>query len=179
MMKEKGFTLIEVMVASFVFLIVIGAVIGLLTSVVQNQVSSLRDQKAVSETSYAMEYMSRSLRMAKKDEAGSCTGSLGQVYQISSGAKEITFLNHYGKCQMFGAELLAGGGLRIYERRSTDEGFGGFLNPVYITSASVYTEEIIFKQSISASGPPRITINIKAGPNPETLMNLQTTISQR
>jgi len=176
-MKEKGFTLIEVMVASLVFLLVIGAVIGLLTSVIQNQVSSLKDQKAVSEISYAMEYMSRSLRMAKKDISGLCTGSSGQVYQISPGEREITFINYYGKCQMFGAELLIGGGLRIYERRSTDENFSNFLNPVHISSAYIYTEEIFFRQSLS--NPPRITINVRAGLDSETLMNLQTTISQR
>jgi hypothetical protein len=175
--KNKGFTLIEVMVASFVFLLIVGSIIGLLTSVIQSQVTSLREQKSISEVSYAMEYISRSLRMAKKDETGSCIGVSGQVYSIGADLKEVTFLSHHGRCQMFGSELLADGSSRIYERRSIDETSGNFSGSVHVTSANIYVHRLAFV-SVSSDWP-RIMINVKFGPSQEISMHLQTSVSQR
>jgi prepilin-type N-terminal cleavage/methylation domain-containing protein len=175
--KNKGFTLIEVMVASFVFLLIVGSTIGLLTSVIESQVASLREQKSISEVSYAIEYISRSLRMAKKDETGSCTGVPGQTYSVRSGSKEVVFLNYYGKCQMFSSSLLSDGSSRIYEGRSVDETSNNFSGPVDITSANIYVHHLAFVSAIS--GWPRIMINVKFGPSQEVSMHLQTSVSQR
>jgi prepilin-type N-terminal cleavage/methylation domain-containing protein len=174
--KNKGFTLIEVMIASFVFLLIVGSTIGLLTSVIESQVTSLREQKSISEVSYAMEYISRSLRMAKKDETGSCTGVSNQTYSVR-GSKEVVFLNYYGKCQMFSSELLTDGSSRIYERRSINETSNDFSGPVHVTSANIYVHHLAFVPA--TSGWPRIMINIKFGPSQEISMHLQTSVSQR
>lgn len=65
MNKQKGFTLIEVIVVMAVFLFVIGAAIIIFISIVQQQKRVLAEQQLLNQLSYAKEYMSKALRMAK------------------------------------------------------------------------------------------------------------------
>lgn len=70
--KSKGFTLVELMVVMAVFLFVIGGAIAIFISIIQQQRRILSEQELLNQTSYVMEYMSKALRMAKNDTAGSC-----------------------------------------------------------------------------------------------------------
>lgn len=72
MQKNKGFTLIEVMVVTAVILFVIGAAVTVFIAIIQYQRRTLAEQELLSQTSYLTEYMSKALRMAKKDLAGDC-----------------------------------------------------------------------------------------------------------
>ena len=62
----EGFTLIEILVVIVIFSIVLGAVIGIFISAIRIQRYYLASQKLLDQTSYVTEYMSRSIRMAKK-----------------------------------------------------------------------------------------------------------------
>jgi len=66
--KNKGFTLVELVVAMAVFLFIIGAAITVFLSIIQHQKTVLQEQKVLNQLSYAMEHMSKALRMAKKAE---------------------------------------------------------------------------------------------------------------
>lgn len=81
MKKSEGFTLIEMVIVMSIFLFVTGAAIGIFISVINNQKAILSEQEIVNQTSYIVEYLSKSLRMAKRDLTGSC---LGQDYQDHS-----------------------------------------------------------------------------------------------
>lgn len=69
---ENGFTLIELIVVMSVFLLVIGASIGIFISIVQHQRRILVEQEILNQTSYIQEYISKAIRMAARDVAGNC-----------------------------------------------------------------------------------------------------------
>jgi len=71
---KKGYTLIEVMVAVAIFFSVLAAPTGFFIASLKSQMRTLASQELLSQTSYFLEYISRALRMAKKDKNGSCLG---------------------------------------------------------------------------------------------------------
>lgn len=79
-MKNKGFTLIELVVSMAIFLLLITVGIVIFLSIVQNQKSVLYQQKVLNQVSYVLERMSKALRMAKLDTSGCLVGSEGTGY---------------------------------------------------------------------------------------------------
>jgi prepilin-type N-terminal cleavage/methylation domain-containing protein len=73
---KNGYSLIEILVAVAIFTIVIAAPTGFFTLSLKAQLKSLASQKLLDNTSYTLEYISRSLRMAKKDTIGNCVSPL-------------------------------------------------------------------------------------------------------
>jgi len=99
-MKSKGYTLIEVLVAILIFSLISGASFGIFALAMRIQKYSLASQQLLDQTSYAMEYMSRFLRMAKKDTSGTCI-TANKNYKITRGEKGIKFVNYKGECLEF------------------------------------------------------------------------------
>jgi len=62
---NKGFTLVEMLVVALIFSIVIGAATSVFANTLKLQRYNLNQQQLVNQTSYAMDYMSRALRMAR------------------------------------------------------------------------------------------------------------------
>lgn len=172
-MNNKAFTLIEMLVAVTIFSLIIGSATGLFVSAIRSQVNALSSQKLLDETSYVMEYMSRALRMAKKDLTGSClflgVCSAGGCNYDQVGSAMVWFINYQDECMAF-----------------------------YRTGSSLYTESPLLSLTsndlevasvrFDLSGvsqtdnlQPRVTISMtirKAGAEkPE--ITIQTTISQR
>ena len=65
-MQNKGFTLIEMVVAVAIFTLLVGTTSSIFLSSIKTQKQGLATQENIDQASYLMEYMSRSLRMAKK-----------------------------------------------------------------------------------------------------------------
>ncbi len=63
------------LVTTLIFSIVIGAAMGVFVSAIKLQRYNLAHQQLLSQVSYAVEYMERAIRMAKKDEIGCIDGS--------------------------------------------------------------------------------------------------------
>lgn len=70
--KSDGFTLVELVVVLVIFVIIIDVTIAIFISIIKQQKRILTEQELLNQTSYLTEYMSRSLRGAKKDTTGSC-----------------------------------------------------------------------------------------------------------
>lgn len=70
--NQKAFTLIELMVVMAVFLFIVGAAINIFISIIQHQKRVLAAQELLNQTSYAEEYMSKALRMAKREVEENC-----------------------------------------------------------------------------------------------------------
>ncbi len=167
--KEKGFTLVELMISAFVFALLAGAIAGILTSSIQSQRIILKDQKIASEMSYVMEYVSRDVRMAKKDIDGTCIDA-NNNYQLT-GENNIRFLNKDNKCHEYYLE-----NNRIYQKKSEDEHSSGW-SSIPLTSQEIYVENLNFKKTAKQ---PRVTINLEFRIADESdLLILQTTVSQR
>lgn len=105
---NKGFTLIEMLVAVVIFSLIIGAISGIFISGLIGQRQALVSQKLLDQTSYALEYMGRALRMARKQTTGlpACLSQNGLNYEIAEivpGVSGLKFINHLENddCQGF------------------------------------------------------------------------------
>lgn len=95
-----GFTLIEIMIAVVMFSILISIFTGFFFTAIESQKNSLNSQELISVVSYNLEYMSRSIRMAKKDIDGDCI-SEKQNYELTRAGNGLKFLNYDNVCQEF------------------------------------------------------------------------------
>jgi len=168
MTGAKGFTLIEMVVAVAIFSLLVGATASVFLSSIKNQRQGLASQEVLDQTSYVMEYMSRSLRMAKKDIVGDCTGTAKLNYSFEIATHCLKFLNYNGVCQQF---CLNG-------TRLKDE------NGNYLTSDNlkVLNFEVVLSgvyQPLVDYLQPRVTISLNIAGQEQSSIKIQTTISQR
>lgn len=176
MFRNKGFTLVEMLVAIFVFSIIIGVVIGIFVSSVRLQRRNLAHYELLNQTSYVMEYMSRVLRMAKKDSAGNCI-ELNKNYLVSGSS--ITFLNYEDKCQEF---ALNSETEQLKVRTSTDDTIGNLGEFIPLTSSALKIKNFNISLLGDDSGDklqPRVTIFLEIEGRENTKLKIQTTVSQR
>lgn len=171
---DKAFTLIEMLVAITIFALVMGSVIGIFVSAIQSQSKALISQKLLDDTSYIIEYMSRSIRMAQKDD-GTC-GMDTFNYSNSRGLNSIKFRNMYGDCQ----EFYLGGidNKQLIENRTGTVIIDNL--PLSSNNLEIKSLQFIIAGNIP-NQQPKVTISLiikpKTTAKPE--INIQTTISQR
>ncbi len=102
--NPKGFTLIEMLVAMAIFSTVMGIITGIFITGIRQQKMALDSQIVLDQTSYALEYMGRALRFAKKEtSAGACLFQAGLNFEITHSGSGIKFINHLqgDDCQEF------------------------------------------------------------------------------
>jgi prepilin-type N-terminal cleavage/methylation domain-containing protein len=174
--NNKGFTLVELLTSLTVFVVVVTVASGIFISAIRAQRRALAYQELLDQTSYLMEYMSRAIRMAKKDFDGNCMGGDPNLnYKISSSGG-IVFENYNGDCQEFYAQ-----GGKLWELKASG-------SPVELTSDNL--EVLTFNIGSDDSWDqddnlqPRITLFLhikRVGTTPEEQpdIEIQTTISQR
>ena len=187
---KKGYTLIEVLVAVGIFTILIAAPTGFFVGSLRGQLKTLASQKLLDNTSYTLEYISRSLRMAKKElSADPLTACLleggtilyGHNYQITRGGNGLKFINYKNECQEF---FLDENDHRLKESKNGAA-------PVALTAEDLEITSLTglkFKlsgESKADTDQPRVTLFLKIkgarGQKPELQpeIKIQTTISQR
>jgi type II secretory pathway component PulJ len=177
-MPKKSFTLVEVLVAVGMFSIIVGTISGLFVSAISSQRKILATQELLDQVSYILEYMSRALRMAKKDdisigeETKDCCLSGYKVNYCTSTGSDIIFRNYQNQCQRF---YLSGN--QIYEAK---EG----TSPLSLTSQFLKVNSLKFflsGENQIDNLQPRVVIFLEIegrGKNPPKIQ-IQTTISQR
>jgi len=170
---KKGFTLIELIVSMAIFLIVMVTIIELFAAGIKAQKKSLALQTLSDSASYAIEYMSRTIRMAKKDLTGTYISS-GCNFENPSypDLSRIRFLNYERDDQWF---ILDNG--QIKEKKNDAEFTA-------LTSDNFQVSKLSFKLSGECQADdfqPRVTIimEIKTREIEPQTLNIQTTISQR
>ena len=174
---KNGYTIIEVLVAVAIFTLVIAAPTGFLVSAIRAQQKALLSQKALDETSYVLEYMSRSIRMAEKELSGLCLSSNGLNYEKieEEGKTGLKFINYHGQCQEF--FLDANDNNRLKE--VIDGGIPTPLTSMEISSFKIESHGDSWAQTKSDGtldhNQPKVTIFLEI----EGIIQLQTTISQR
>ncbi len=178
-----GFTLIEVIVAITIFTVVITLASGSIISALRTQKKAFEGGQMINQLSYALEYMSRALRMAKKDLTGECLTSAGPKFNYETDAtrQRVRFVNFRGNCQEF---LLDTGTGQIKQRLASGLPASNFGPPVPLTSNDINVQEfevILVGESQNDLQQPLVTFRLKARPTtvPGPLFNIQTTISQR
>ena len=189
-MNNKGYTLIEVMVAVGIFTIVIAAPTGFLVSSIKGQQKALASQEVLDETSYALEYISRSLRMAKKElncesklTPSTCAclknAGYGTNYELTREGRGIKFTNYQNQYQEFF--------LDINDNRLKEIKDGGEAIPLTSDDLEIVFFKIGPQDSWGQNDnkQPKITLFLEvkgiesARPELQPKIQIQTTISQR
>ena len=192
--EEKGFTLIELLIGVAIFSLTIVAITALFSLAFQDQNFTLSSQDLLNQTSYAMEYMSRALRMATKElnctdpldpTTCSCLTTLGYGYnyEILDGGSRIRFINHLQNddCQEF---FLDTNNHQLKYQKDADNPSPP--EPLTLTSEDIRVRSLKF--DVSGEGQndllqPRVTILLEAekkGVGGRIFkIRLQTSISQR
>lgn len=171
-MKNKGVTLIEILVVITTLAIFITAVVSLFSSAITEQRKGMDRAYLLDQGSFVAEYVGRALRMAQKDTAGGCI-TTGNSYEITRGGNGIKFLNYRtaNNCQEFYVENKV---LKVVK-------YGIVQN---LTPSGLSVESLSFDISGQSQGDglqPKVTFSWRfrsTGLVPQDLV-LQTTISQR
>lgn len=171
--RKKGFTVIEVLVTISIFSIVVTSFLSLFGSAFSSQRKSLNSVYLLNNSSYISEYISRHLRMAKKDlaEPASCLSSRGLNFEIFSNGQGIKFINFKDICQEF---YLENGFLKVSKNGVVEN----------LTPIDVIVESLVFQISGESQEDllqPKVTFSIamRTQNEPTGILNFQTTISQR
>lgn len=172
---QRGFTLIEVMVAVTIFSLMVGTIMEIFMWGIKEQRRALSTQKLLDETSYALEYMSRSIRMAKKElNAPACLSANGLNYETNADKNLIKFIDHNNVCTEF-----------FLDSKQLKKTAGG---ATLAMTSSAFTVNVLkfnlIGESQSDAVQPRVTIflDIQGGgqkPEERPQIKIQTTISQR
>lgn len=188
--SKKGFTLIELVVVLGLFMLVMGVTASMFISIVQHQKRILGQQEMVNQVSFVQEYVSRSLRGALPDTAGTCLAQDGVTYKdyvyllarfdAPAGFYQgIKFISPEGVCQ----ELFLDGDGVLKEIKN-----GGGSQALVSSKFKIHYARFIIngnKNTRAAAGSqvqPRITMSINIqDPSYENSqeMIIQTTISHR
>jgi type II secretory pathway pseudopilin PulG len=181
-MKKNGYTLIEVLAATTIFFIATSSLITFFSGAIKSQRDSLASQELIDNISYSLEYMSKALRMARKDDVGevNCLSGSKLNYEITRFGVGIKFRNYKDYCQEFFLD-----NNRIKEWKNVE----GVISENYLTSENI--EVSLFSIGPSDSWDqdddlqPKITIFIEmkglltAQESEQPVIRIQTSISQR
>lgn len=176
--NNKGFTLVELLVAMLVFSLIIGAASNLLFSSIASQRRILATQSLITQTSFIQEYVSRSIRQAKKELSSPAvcltTSGRGYNYEITHSGSGILFIDRQNRCREF-----------FLENGRIKEGISGVEQ--YITPDELVVLSFNFTirgESQIDNLQPRVTffldmtsVGVKA--ESQASIQTQTTISQR
>lgn len=175
---KKGFTLVEMLVTIGIFSLMVNTIVGAFIFGISLQRRILAEAELLNEINFALEYMERALRMAKKDDieiwkqTKNCLTGEKVNFEVTREGKGIKFRNYENQCQEF---YLSNG--RLVEEREEETN--------YLTSEKIKITNFQINLIGEPQGDqkqPRVTIFIEV--EAETIKNLpklqiQTTISQR
>jgi len=184
--KNKGFTLIEMLVTMFVFTLILEAAIAILISAIRLQEFNLAYFKITDQTSYVLEYMSRQIRMARRDDEGDCIGTnlrfriqqtppmetAGLMFRDSNDVCKGFFLSSDKRIKEYDSSRV--GGDQILPLTPSDIEISCFGS-----SGSCFDLQ---GESATDAIQPRVTISMKVkGKNQgaQPVANVQTTVSAR
>jgi len=177
--KLSGFTLVEAMVSVAIFAILMVSATDIFLSIVRSQRNTLSSKNAQEAVNYALEIMSKELRMAKVDD-GYCEAAQ-KVYAVFDENGQpvdkgptIKFRNYEDKCVVYGLDN-AGGRLKV-----TRDGSWAYMTPANITISDL---SFYVQNSDIQNEQPLVTVRfILSYFNSETgqqTMQVQTSISSR
>ena len=171
-LKMKSFTLVEVLVSVTIFTIVISVVLGMTSFAIKIQAKNLSDQYMLNQVDYTMEYLSRQLRMAQRNDTGAdIAGRFGTCKSdctYNFDGMVLSFLDHDGTCQ------------EIYVNSDHVLVYGEA--PITSDKFEILDFNINLENPCKSNiGQPKITFTFKIRKknSSENPFQLQTTISQR
>ncbi len=174
------------MVAITVFLFAVSTIIGLFIFGVRQQAKALSFQIMMDQTSFAMESMSRYLRLAWKqtnDLPVGCLSAFGKNYEITRAGAGIQFITSFESDAIMACEeiYLGSGKLQYRKKIGTAQEVTYDLTSLENVKINKLNFNVIGGDQTDAL-QPRITISMEfegMKANDKTVLKIQTTVSQR
>lgn len=178
--NKKGFTLMEITIAASIFAVVVLIAADMFKLIMDGQRNVLAAKNTQESMRYALEVISREIRMAQKDVggAGQCPNvANGKVYDYNNNDHSLNFKNTYGECVIYSQVNNS----RFQIKR--DDG----INPAsqgYITPDNIIISNLQFTVNDTSPNQPKVTIEMDVEfktdkATDKSKMKLQTTISSR
>ncbi|HPO68416.1 MAG TPA: prepilin-type N-terminal cleavage/methylation domain-containing protein [Candidatus Pacearchaeota archaeon] len=174
-MNQKGFTLIELIISTFIFSLIMVAILNFFIFGVKTQMYSFSSNNMLNQVNYAVEYIGRYTRMAKKNNSLSpkCEGiETGKYFNVNDDS--LTFIDYKNECHSF---FLENGQVR--ERRQGEK-------DLPLTSSKFNVKNLKFEvkgDEVSDNYQPRITILLEVEESAKKVnapsVKIQTTITNR
>lgn len=185
--RQSGFTLIEILVSSFILILVVVAASQMYITASAAQRRAHGKQNALDSSRYALEYMARSIRQSRIPSDAFDVNN--QVYMIHQDDEKCRIGGQNAPCRVYFRRTSAG---RIQEAIVQEDNANpsGFQNITGFgassgDTANVIVESLLFTGSGQDSGVhPKVTISMTVRPDlqrptEETRVRIQTTISSR
>lgn len=185
--KNHGFTIVEMLIGVMIFVIIVTIVVRIFLSSFQGQRRFSAFQTVFEQSSYLMEYMSRSLRMAKKElscsnknnpSTCSCLKSsgYGYNYELTRQGNGVKFIDSQNQCREFFLDQSLG---RLKEVAGSQEQFLTGSN----TQVAAFNIRL-FGESQNDLLQPRLTFSLSLQTRSQKqesqqTLRLQATVSQR
>ncbi len=177
-MNQKGFTLIELIISTFIFSLIMVAILNFFIFGVKTQMYSFSSNNILNQTNYTIEYMSRFIRMAKNTSpSNSFCVKNGENFLVENN-NSLSFIDYKNDCHKF---YLKNGQIR--ENRVDEDGNEEDLPLTSLNFNVKNLEFIVEGNGKDDKKQPRVTILLeieekekKANAPP---VKIQTTITQR
>lgn len=164
--RQKGFTLVEMIVAIFVFSVVMVISTGALVSIIGANRKAQSVKSVMNNVAFSLDSMTRALRVGSGYDCGVTSCS-------SEGSESLTFTDVDGR----EIQYRLNESTNQIERNINGEGFQA------LTAPEVTVDKLMFYvDGVESEGQPRVLIVMggRAGVGKsETVFNIQTLVSQR
>lgn len=182
-----GFTLVEVLVSTALFAVIVVSVTSLFKLSIDAQREAMSVQNTQESLKYFLEMTAKEIRMAQRD-GGVCDDvDDNKVFKInqSGGSDTLYFKNYYGECVSYYIDADENTITRFTVRRYTPPGETAGRDLVdYISPGTININQLNFDLRDNVSyRQPLITINVRAqavgASGDKSEMILQTSVSSR
>jgi prepilin-type N-terminal cleavage/methylation domain-containing protein len=174
---QEGFSLVEVLVSTALFVIIMVAAMNIFKLVIDSQRSAVATQNVEESLKYFLEMTGKEVRMAKRNN-GVCSLPASSIYQVTAGTNSdvLSFRNYHDDCVEYYLKPDTSGTMRFYISRN---GVGAFITPTKVNISELH---FIFRQDTPIN-QPTVTMELVAyalgKEQDRSEMRIQTTLTSR
>lgn len=175
--SKSGYSLIEVLVSTALFAVIITGAMNIFQLVIKSQRSAIATQNVEESLKYFLEVTGKEIRMAKRNN-GLCALPTAHIYKtgfISTAFDSVTFRNYHDVCVTYSI---------VYDSVNKVNRFSITRDSVtdFITPAKINVDELHFVIN-SAATQPTLTMELVSHASGQDInkstMRIQTTLSSR
>lgn len=176
--KTSGFSLIEVIVSTTIFVVILLSMTGIFKMVIDAQRQAIASQNVEESLRYFFEVISKEIRMAKRS-GGHCSNiPAGDIFATSTNSLgDILYLrNYHDDCIAY--SLISTGDSVVFNVENLSQNYSGILTPsrVSVSELDFFVHEVAGEQAyVSIS----LSANYLGKEAARSEMKVQTSISSR